>query len=54
MNMMVLAICCPEMRRDIMRHNMKVDYSYGNVRNAYGEEMLMCPYCKKEFEWRMM
>ena len=54
MEMRALTVCCADMRRDVLSHNVKMDYAEGRVMNTHGEEMWKCPYCKKEFEWKVM
>lgn len=52
--MRALTVCCADMRRDVLCHNVRMDYAEGRVMNTHGEEMWKCPYCKKEFEWKVM
>ena len=47
-----LVICCPELRKAIMRHGVQVDYVSGRVIDLHGVEHEVCPICKKPFEWK--
>ena len=50
--MIGLAVCCPELRRAIMRHSMQVDSAFGHVMDENGTVLEACPFCKKGFEWK--